>query len=381
MTKTLFKLTLIAGCALAATVARADLTIGVSLPLTGPASGLGIPMQNGFKLWPQTIAGEKVKLVILDDATDPSKGVQNARRLTGEDKVDVLMGSGATPVAIPMAEVAAESHTPHLALAPIPLPAGKDAWTFRMPESNGVMANAVVGHMKKTGIHTVGFIGYSDAYGESWLQELTPRLEKAGIKLVVTERFARADTSVTAQAIKIAAANPDAVLVVASGSGAVMPQFALQERGFKGKVYQTHAAATRDLIRVGGKAVEGTFVSSGPVLVAEQLPATHPSKALGTQFVQAYEKANGAGSRSALAAHAVDAATLLEQAVPTAIKKAGKPGTPAFRAALKDAIESTPGIAVSHGVLDYSSADHWGYRPDSAVIVKVVNGDWQLQAQ
>ena len=87
--------------ALVSAGALADITVGVSLPLTGPASGLGIPMQNGFKLWPQTIAGEKVNLIILDDATDPTKGVQNARRFVTEDKVDVLAGSGATPVGHP----------------------------------------------------------------------------------------------------------------------------------------------------------------------------------------------------------------------------------------------------------------------------------------
>ncbi|MCM5682793.1 ABC transporter substrate-binding protein [Schlegelella sp. S2-27] len=358
--------------------ALADLTIGVVLPLTGPASGLGIPMQNGFKLWPQTIAGEKVRLVILDDATDPSKGVQNARRLVTEDKVDVLMGSGATPVAIPMADVAAEAKTPHLAMSPAPLPAGKDHWTFRLPQSNGVMANAIVAHMQKSGVKTVGFIGYTDAYGESWLQELKPRLEKASIQLVATERFARADTSVTAQALKLTSANPDAMVIVASGSGAAMPQLALVDRGYKGKYYQTHAAATRDLMRVGGKAVEGTFVSSGPVVVAEQLSDEHPSKAQGLKFVQAYEKMFGAGTRNQLAAHSYDGHLLLEQVVPVALKKA-QPGTPEFRAALRDAIENAQAVAVSHGVLDFSPTDHWGFRPDTGVIMKVVNGDWRLE--
>lgn len=379
MTLTRFARTALAAAALAvAGTAQADITVGVVIPLTGPASGLGIPMNNGFKLWPDTIAGEKVKIIVLDDATDPTKGVQNARRLVTEDKVDLLMGSGATPVAIPMADVAAESKTPHLALSPAPLPPGKDHWTFRLPQSNGVMANAFVAHMQKNGVKTVGFIGYTDAYGESWLQELTPRLEKAGIKLVATERFARADTSVTGQALKLTSANPDAVVVVASGSGAAMPQLALVERGYKGKVYQTHAAATRDLMRVGGKAVEGTFVSSGPVVVAEQLPANHPSKTQGLKFVEGYEKLFGAGSRNQLAAHSYDGHLLLEQAVPVALKK-GKPGTPEFRAALRDAIESAQGLAVSHGVLDYSAKDHWGFRPDTGVIMKVVNGDWKLE--
>jgi branched-chain amino acid transport system substrate-binding protein len=361
----------------AASAALADITIGVSIPLTGPASGLGIPMNNGFKLWPQAIAGEKVKLVILDDATDPTKGVQNARRFVTEDKVDVIAGSGATPVAIPIAEVAAESKTVHLVLAPVPLPPGKDAWTFRLPHANGVMANAMVAHMQRHGVKTMGFIGYSDAYGESWLTELTPRLEKAGIKLIATERFARSDASVTSQALKLSAAKPDAVVVVASGSGAAMPQLALAERGYKGKVYQTHAAATRDLMRVGGKAVEGAYVSAGPLMAAEQLPDAHPIKAVALKFVQAYEKQYGAGTRTTLAGHAFDMHLLLEQTVPVALKKA-KPGTPEFRAALKDALENAPALALSNGMLRYTATDHWGFQPDAGVILKIVDGDWKL---
>jgi branched-chain amino acid transport system substrate-binding protein len=363
------------GAALAATLAvghaAADITIGVSLPLTGPASGLGLPMNNAFKLWPQAIAGEKVKLVILDDATDPTKGVQNARRFVTEDKVNVIAGSGATPVDITIAEVAAETKTVHLVLSPVPLPPGKDAWTFRLPHANGVMANAMLAHMQKNGVKTVGFIGYSDAYGESWLAELTPRLEKAGIKLIAMERFARSDTSVTSQALKLSSANPDAVVAVASGSGAAMPQVALADRGYKGKVYQTHAAATRDLMRVGGKAVEGALVSAGPLMVAEQLPDSHPIKAVALKFVQGYEKQYGAGSRTTLAGHVYDMQLLLEQAVPVALKKA-KPGTPEFCAALKDA------LALSNGMLCYTAGDHWGFQPDAGVILKVVNGDWKL---
>jgi len=363
---------------LASKAALADLTIGVVLPLTGPASGLGIPMGNGVKMWPATIGGEKIKVIILDDATDPTKGVQAARRLVSEDKVDLIVGSAATPVAIPMAEVATESKTVQLAASPVGLPPGKDGWTFRLPQSNGVMANAMVAHMVKQGVKSVGFIGYTDAYGELWLQALTPLLEKNGIKLLATERFARSDTSVTAQALKLTAANPDAMIVVASGSGAAMPQLAILDRGFKGKIYQTHAAASKDLMRVGGKAVEGTFVTSGPVVVAEQLPDSHPSKALGMKFNAAYEANNGPGTRNQFAAHAYDAFLLLDKVVPVALKK-GKPGTPEFRAALKDALESMPGLAVTHGVLDYTATDHWGFRADTGVVMKVVNGEWKLE--
>jgi len=359
-------------------VARADVTIGVSLPLSGPASGLGIPIKNQLALWPQTIAGEKINLIVLDDATDPSNGVKNARRFVTEDKVDLILGSGGTPIALAMAPVAAEGETVQLALAPVALPPGKDAWTFRLPQSAEVMAHAVIEHMKKSNVKTLGFIGYNDAYGEVWLNELQAKAPGAGIKVVAVERFARADTSVTAQALKIVSANPDAVLVVATGSGAAMPQKGLVERGYKGKMYQTHAAATRDLMRIGGKDVEGTLVVSGPALVGELLPDSNPSKKPALDFVQTYEKAYGAGSRNQFAAHTYDAVIVLSKALPIALKKA-KPGTKEFRAALRDALEQIGATPVSHGVIHWTPKDHWGFTLDTGVMLKVVNGDWALE--
>lgn len=358
--------------------ALADITIGVSLPLTGPASSLGIPMANGFKLWPPTIAGQKVNLMILDDATDPSKGVQNARKFVTEYKVDLIAGSGATPVATAMVDVSSESMTPQLSLAPMPLPPGKDAWTFRIPPSNGIMAAAVVTHMRKASVKTVGLLGYSDAFGESWLQELNARLPQAGIKLVAVERFARSDASVTGQALKLTAAAPDAVVVVASGSGAAMPQLGLVERGYKGRIYQTHAAATRDLIRVGGQGVEGALVSAGPVVVVEQLPDSNASKIVAAAFVKEYEAQFGIRSRTPLAGHSYDIHLLLEHVLPDALKKA-KPGTAEFRQALRESLESMKPVALTNGMLQFSSSDHWGFKPDAAIVARIVGGEWRLE--
>ena len=364
--------------ALAPLPALADLTIGVSISLTGPTSALGIPTQKGIALWPKEIAGEKLNVIVLDDATDPTKGVQNTRKLITEDKVDVIVGSVTTPVAIAMADVCVEGKTPQLMLSPANLPPGKDAWSFRMPQSTAVMAIPIVEHWKKLGVKTYGFLGYSDGYGEAWLTDIKPLAEKAGIKLVDTERFARSDTSVTGQALKLIAANPDAILVVASGSGAAMPHKGLVERGYpKGKIYQTHGAATMDLIRVGGADVDGSFVSSGPAVVADKLPESNASKALGMRYITEFEKANGKGSANQFGAHAFDVVIVLQKAVPIALKK-GKPGTPEFRAALKDAFETMGRTPVSQGVLNWTAADHFGYTPETGVLLKVVNGDWQV---
>lgn len=368
----------VAVTALASTSALADINIGVILSLTGPGSGLGIPMQNQFKLFPQTIGGEKVNLIVLDDASDPGKGAANARRLVTDDKVDLIIGSTLTPVAAAIAPVAAEAKTVQLAASPVGVPPGADQWLFRLPQGNDVMGFAVVEHMKKQGIKTIGFLGYTDAYGELWLKAMTPLAEKAGMKIVAAERFARADTSVTPQALKLTAANPDAILVVATGSGAAMPHKAIVERGYKGKIYQTHAAATPDLVRIGGKDVEGSFVVSGPAVIAEQLPDNHPSKKVAMDFVTNYEKLVGPGMRNQFAGHAYDAAIALNKAVPIALKTA-KPGTPEFRAGLRDALETMGRTVFSHGVMNWTKDDHWGFTNETGVMLKVVDGKFKVE--
>ncbi len=365
--------------ALGAGTAAADVTIGVSLPLTGPTSALGIPCKNGIMLWPSSVAGEKLNVIILDDATDPTQGVKNARRFVSEDHVDLILGSAATPIAVAISSVAAEAQTVQLALSPTPpAPDGKDAWTFRLPQSTAVMAIPIIEYWKKTGVKTFGYLGYTDAYGESWLKDITAQAEKAGIKSVAVERFARSDTSVTGQALKLVQANPDAILIGASGSGSAMPHKGLVERGYpKAKIFQTHGAASMDLIRVGGKDVEGSFVASGPATVANLLPESNPSKQLGMKYIAEYEKAYGAGTANQFGAHVFDAYLVLQRIVPEALKK-GKPGTPEFRAALKTALETTGRLPVSQGVLHYTPTDHFGFTPDTGVLLTIENGGWKL---
>ena len=377
---TLAKTLLAAALALgASTAALADITIGISLPLTGPANGLGIPMQNYIKLWPESVAGEKLKVILLDDASDPTRAVQNARRFVTEDKVDIVMGSSVTVNAVAMSETVADSKTVQLMFSPAVLQAGKDHWAFRLPQGNAVMAHAVIEHMKKQGVKTVGFLGYTDAYGETWLNDFRAESAKLnGPQITAVERFARPDTSVTGQALKLVSANPDAILIVASGSGAAMPHKGVIERGYKGKIYQTHAAATRDLMRIGGKDVEGGYVVSGPALVPEQLSDNHPSKRVAQDFVNKYEKAYGAGSRNQFAGHAYDAIIVLEKTIPVAKAKA-KPCTPEFRAALRDAIEGMGRTVLAHGVLTYEKDNHWGFTVETPVMLKVVNGDWKIE--
>ena len=138
--------------------------------------------------------------------------------------------------------------------------------------------------------------------------------------------------------------NPDAVLIAGAGTPAALPQKTLKERGYKGKIYQTHGVANNDFLRVCGKDCEGTFLPAGPLLVAAQLPDSNPVKKSALTYKQAYENAYGAGSVSTFGGHAWDAGLLLQRAIPIALKK-GQPGSQAFREALRAAIEEHPGFA------------------------------------
>ena len=361
----------------AATSAVADITIGVTLSATGPAASLGIPEKNTIALMPTTMGGEKVKYVVLDDATDPTAASKNARKLVSEDKVDVIIGSSTTPTSTAVLEVAAETKTPQIALAPFAPAADKAAWVFQTPQDFGIMAGAVAAHMTANGVKTVAFIGYSDGYGELWLRELNRVAAAKGIKVVAAERYNRTDTSVTGQILKILNEKPDSVLVVGSGTPAALPQATLVERGYKGRIYQTHGVANNDFLRVGGKNVEGAVLPVGPVLIPNQLPDSHPSKKAALEYIKAYEGAHGAGSHSTFGAHTWDAGLLLQRAIPEALKKA-KPGTVEFRAALREALENVKELAATHGVFSYSASDHKGLDGRSVVMVHIENGTWKL---
>jgi branched-chain amino acid transport system substrate-binding protein len=369
-------LMLVAGSALA------DINVGVTVSATGPAASLGIPEKNTIALMPQTIAGQKVHYIILDDGSDTTKAVSNTRKLITEDKVDIILGSTVTPNSLAMIDVVSEAQVPMISMAASakivePMDA-KRHWVFKTPQNDIMMSLAIASHMKDHGIKTVGFIGFADAYGEGWFNEFSKAAGLKGITVVANERFARNDSSVTAQVLKLQAAKPDAILVAGSGTPAALPQITLKERGYAGLIYQTHGVANDDFLRVGGKNVEGTFLPAGPVLVARQLPVGDPVRASALEYVFAYEMAYGKGSVSTFGGHAWDAGRLMAAAVPVALKKA-QPGTPEFRAALRDALENTKNVAGAHGIFNMTPTDHLGLDQRARVMVKIDKGTWKLQ--
>ncbi len=354
--------------------------VGVTLSMTGPAASLGIPQRNSIALMPKEVAGQTLEYTVLDDASDTTKAVANMRKLIAEEHADVIIGSSITPASMAMIPVAGAAHVPLISLAASaalisPMDADR-RWVFKVPQNDSLMATAIADHMARNGVKTVGFIGFNDAYGDGWINEFTKATAAKGIKIVDTERFARSDTSVTGQVLKVMAAKPDAVLIAGAGTPAALPQKTLHERGYTGKYYQTHGIANNDFLRVGGKDVEGTILPAGPVLVASELADGNPVKAAASEYVKRYEAANGAGSVATFGAHAYDAATLLDAAIPEALKH-GKPGTPEFRTGLRDAMEGQKNLVLTHGVVTMTPDDHNGFDERARVMVTIADGKWK----
>jgi branched-chain amino acid transport system substrate-binding protein len=369
------------GLAFAAGAAHAQLKVGVTVSATGPAASLGIPERNTVELMPKEIGGQKVTYIVLDDASDTTSAVKNIRKLVSEDKVDVVLGSTTSPNSLGMIDVAAEAQTPMIAWAAssrIVEPVDeKRRWVFKTPQNDSHMSTAIVGHMTSNNVKTVAFIGFADAYGEGWYEQFKSVAEARGIKIVSSERFTRTDTSVTGQVLKMMAAKPDAMFIAGSGTPAALPQKTLKERGWTGKVYQTHGVANNDFLRVCGADCEGTLLPAGPVLVAEQLPDSNPVKASAMAYIKAYEGAHGKGSVSTFGAHAWDSGVMLQAAVPEALKKA-QPGTAEFRAALRDALENMKEVPGAHGVFSMSPTDHLGLDQRARVMVQIQKGAWKV---
>ena len=352
-----------------------EIVVGISITTTGPAAALGIPERNALEFVPKEIGGVPLKVIVLDDGGDPTNATTNARRFVTESKADVIMGSSTTPPTVAISNVANEAGVPHIGLAPFPITPERAKWSVSMPQPIPIMGKVLYEHMKKHNVKTVGYIGYSDSYGDLWFNDFKRQGVPMGLTVADEERFARPDTSVTGQVLKLIAANPDAILVGASGTAAALPQTELRDRGYKGLIYQTHGAASMDFIRIAGKSAEGVLMVSGPVMSPETQPDSALTKKPGLALNAAYEGKYGPNSRSQFAGHSYDAFQVLTRVVPSALKKA-KPGTPEFREAIRQAFLTEREIPASHGVYNFTETDRNGVDDRARILLTVKDGKY-----
>lgn len=380
MSRSILKAVLMAGAMMASGAARADITLGLITSMSGPVSSIGIPYSKGIKaaqVYQADVNGEKVKVIELDDASDISNASKLARKLIEEDKVDVLIGTAGAPGSAAIMAVATEMKVPVIGITPVvsvPKNDGKP-WAMTVVQPASDMVGAVVQEMKAQNLKNIAFIGFSDSWGDLVYNNGKAAADKLGINIVTNERFGRADTSISGQVLKVIAARPDGVLNGGSGTGGALPYTALAERGFKAPIFGTPALINPDFVRLAGAAAEGTICSTGPVMVVDQLPESNPSKKVGLAFKEAYLKANGAPSNDGFSAYAFDAWLVLLDASGRALGKA-KPGTDAFRSALRDEIYNVKELAGSHGVYNFTEASPYGTDMRALVLVKLLGGKW-----
>lgn len=350
--------------------------IGFTCSATGPGAALGQPQMKSIQLLPKEIAGQKVIYIALDDESDGTKSALNARKLVTEEKVDALIGSSLTPTSLPLIDIAFETKTPLLTMAAshtlITPMDDKRKWVYKVVPNDSIMATAILKYIARTGAKTLGYIGFSDGYGEGYYTELVKLAPQLAITLTTHEVYARNDTSVTGQILKVLATRPDAVFIAAAGSPAVLPQKGLRERGYAGPIYQTHGIATVEFIKLGGKDVEGAIFAGEAFTIAADLPDDSPFKKPTTSYIKAYEAAHGQPP-AIFGAHVIDSVALLERALPVALKVA-KPGTPEFRVAIRDEIEKIKDLYLNNGLSNMSATDHGGYDERSAFMIKIENG-------
>lgn len=366
--------------ALPSAPASAQLKIGVIASSTGATAVIGIPQKNTAALLPKKIGDFSVEYFVFDDASDATQTVILVKRLLSEHKIDALIGPSGSPNAVSVVPLMAEAGTPMLApvgATAIVLPMDdKKRWVFKATQNDPLICEALIGHMVKTGVKTVGVISFNDPYGDNWYAVFSAQAQQAGIKVVANEKFLRTDASVTGQVAKLMATKPDAVLVAAAGGPTVLPHVTLVDAGYKGRIYQTHGAATPDFLRLGGAKVDGTVLAASLMLVLPEMSDSLPAKAVALEYINAYEKMYGS-KPATFGANVYDAGLLLSRTVPEAAKR-GKPGTPEFRAALRDALESTRELVGTQGVYNMSPADHSGFDERGRVLITVKDGNWRL---
>ncbi|MBR0706962.1 ABC transporter substrate-binding protein [Bradyrhizobium liaoningense] len=363
--------------AIAPMPALAQVTVGVITAATGPGASLGIPYKNTFAALPATLGGQPVNYIVLDDATDPATATRLARKLVTEDKVDLIIGSGNVPTASAISYVASETKTPQIALSPLSGEPAKNPWVYSVSLPTTLQLGAIADDIVARGAKKVGYIGFSDGWGDQVYGALMEHAPKSGYEVITNERYARLDTSVTSQALKVIAAKPDVVVLGGSGTPGALPHTTLVERGYKGQIYHTAAVVNPDFLRIGGKAVEGALVSAGPVVVVEQLPDGNPVKKAGLDFTKAYEAKYGQGSRNSFSAYSWDAYLIADRAIAAASQKA-KPGTPEFRQELRDALEDTKEFAGAQGVYTMNPSNHAGSDKRAVVVLRIKEGAWIL---
>lgn len=378
------KFKILRGCLLAAAamllgangaMAQETIKIGAVYATSGPASFLGIPEERGLRLRAEEvnknggINGRKVEVIVYDTEGNGTKAAQQIRRLIDSDKVHIVFGPSSSGESLLVLPIANESKVPiimHAGTEKVVVP--PTPYGFNTPPTDRVVAAHLLGVFKKRGITKIGLLTAADGFGQSGANVVKEQAAEYGVTVVQHEEFNRQDPDITAQVLRVKNSPAQAALV---WSAFPAPTIILKNAaavGLKIPMYNSFAAASRDLLVQGGKDAEGTFVSSMRLLAPETLKDGDPAKAIVLKIYNDY-KAKYNEAPATFVAHSYDSMLILEEAV----KKIDGPIT---RDKIRDAMEKVT-VTGGNGTFKLSPQQHGlSAESNSMVLLVAKNGEW-----
>jgi len=355
--------------------------IGAIFSITGPGSSLGIPERDTAQMLEADVNARggitgpdgtrrPVKVVIYDDASDETKAVLAAKKLIEEDRVAAIIGTTLSGTSLAILDTVQKAQVPLVSCAAaikIVEPAAERKWVFKTPQSDFLIIGVLVDYLKAKGVKRVGWLHVDYAFGDLGWIEFQKAAPKAGIQIVAQEKFGTKDVDMTPQLTRMKAAEPQAVVVWSIPPSASIVTKNYRDLGIRAPLFQSHGVGNKRYIELAGPAAKGVIFPAGKLLVAEQLSASDPQKAVLLAYAKAFEARYG--PRNTFGGHAWDALQL----VFGAMQKAGSD-----RAGIRAAIETTRNFVGITGVFDFSPADHNGLDRRAVTMIQIVDGQWRL---
>lgn len=366
---------------------KPELRIGSVVAMTGPASALGLPEKNALELLQEQLAKDTslpftVKFITYDDGSDPTKAVNNVRKLITEDRAHVVICCTTTPTSMAILETVTQAKVPNISLAlgqSVIEPVQERHWIFKTPSTDQLQVTGLVNDMVKRGIKKVAFLGLEDSFGEGGWIAMQSVAKAKGVEIVASERFSRTDTNFTPQALKVRQSNPGAVYIHAIPPSAALVHQALKRVGYTGPIYHSGGSANNAFIAIGKQDVEGALLGTTPVLVYKDLPDSNPLKPVIAKFAALYEKRFNVPKVDIFPGQSWDAGNITLKAAEEVVKAGVKlDDLDASRAALRDKIEGVKNFVGVGGIFNYSPTDHLGLDHRSTFISVVKNGEFRL---
>ncbi|MGA2566997.1 MAG: ABC transporter substrate-binding protein [Pseudolabrys sp.] len=357
--------------------ASAQIKIGAVLSVTGPASFLGDPEKRTLEIYVDEINakggvnGEKLQLIVYDDAGNANNARTFATRLVEEDKVVAMVGGSTTGATLAMIPVFEDAGIPFISLAgAIQIVEPVHKWTFKTPHTDKMACEKIFADLKTRKLTTIALISGTDAFGKSMRDQCVAVAPKAGITIATEESYGPRDSDMTPQLTNIRnKAGVQAVVNPGFGQGPAIVTRNYSQLGIKLPLYQSHGVASKQFIDLAGPAAEGVRLPAAALLIADKLPGSDPQKPVVVNYTRTYQEKTGQAV-STFGGHAYDGLMILVQAMQRA-KSADK-------AKVRDEIEKTKGYIGTGGIVNMSPTDHMGLDLSAFHMLEIKGGDWTL---